>query len=322
MKRSLFIRCAISLAIAALTALSPLTAFAEEGGAWIMEGQTLYRDNVAYTRYDLPVGFFFTSWYQKELYAAPYNNTTGDRRLIVTAVGKGEETVVVSSAAGYFATDDAQSALSAYFSGSGGRFFLSDEYASQGVAFDDKSGLSQAYKSQQLVDVRASRLYRNLYCRVIRANDTYAFYEVTGEFYLVDDSLYYVEFASLPNNAFDADGNLSYRGENVVPMLETDLLTQEKIFRRANEFDYFGELLFDEELRADDRYAQSNRRYGGATMFWSFIFGVSLPLMIVVWTAILLIRRRGEHFKRLLFILFPAIAWLILGTVAFVFVLI
>ena len=309
MKRNLFIKILISAAIALLTASFSVSAFAADGEWTNFTGDSVTApDGSVYYAYDVPTNYHLNLWDRKVL----------DNYFNITSFGKEEKVVFVNfDYEKYFTTKQYKATLDAYFAGNGGEYFLSDRNIYVGAAYADVATIRARYQSGEKVTVDVTTLKNAFSSRACLVDESYNFSYIVGEFYYSEneDIVYYVDFDALTNNAFDADGNLSYRSGEI-QMLKLSDSERTAYLRALNTFSDFKYLLFDHSGNDSDYYGYGcNRTYPtyGINAFWTVLFGVALPLTVTVWTTVLLIRKRRDDYKRLFFVLIPAALWLITG---------
>ena len=318
MKRNFILKFAISLAIALLTISFSATVFAAEG-TWTKSGNTLTSpDGTVYTAYDVPAGYRINRWHYSTLQSSSTSSVPD-----VTSYGKGAKVVFVNyDYEKYFTTDDDKQALDDYFNGNGGEYFLSARDFRSGAKFDGIAAVMARYYSDEKTEITVTKLSDKLSARVINVDHTYTFSAFLGEIYLIDGEYYYVDFAALPNNAFDAEGNLSYRSGQVDMLKLTEAETETYLAAHERFDDFYYSLFGDDDYARyyDDGSYYVNHAFN-ARAFWSLIFNVSLPLMIAVWSLILILKKKRDDYKRLYFVFVPACLWLVAGIIIFVLII-
>ena len=326
MKSNIFVKILISLSICLLTASFSVSVFADEGEWTNFTGESVTApDGSVYYAYDVPANYYLNLWDRKDL---QYSFWTNSAR--ITSYGKEEKVVFVNfDHEKYFTTKEYKATLDEYFAGNGGEYFLSDKSINVGVAYENVASVRARYQSDAKVTVDVTTLKDAFSGRAILVDESYNFSYIVGEFYYFESEniVYYVDFDALENNAFDADGNLSYRSGKI-QMLKLSSSERSAYLRSRSTFSSFTYSLFEHENSDSDYYEYDggygcNRTYStfGTHAFWTVTFGIALPLMITVWTAVLLIRKRHDDYKQLFFILVPAALWLVAGIIVFVLIL-
>ena len=291
---------------------------------WIYDtDDTIYYGEIIYDAHYIPKGQHLNQWNTVTLQRG-YNDGTHPR---VTGYGKGIDVVFVDSNLKVCYTPrDYDTKIDDYFLRNDGDIFLSDRTFKHGAKYTYEFSIEDRYYIAEKTNVDVTSLVGRLYAKAIRLDDTYTFSVVKGEYYMLDSEIYYVEFAALPNKAFDSDGNISYRGGEIEMMKLTD--DEKSVIAAAkSSFKHFSELLFGLNAESNDDREQEEsydhdvfhyqRHFFDTRVVWAFIFGISLPLMIAVLSLVLIIRKKREGYKRLFFVFVPACMWLIAGTIVF-----
>lgn len=130
-----------------------------------------------------------------------------------------------------------------------------------------------------------------------------------GGFYKTLSGVYYVDYAALPNSAFDSSGNLSTREGTVKALL-----------LEGDDLSFFEETIENGEILDDFK------EFGDpppAIVFWimliasSVFFGFLLPLIPLVFSVVQLIRKKTRHPRSYIAIAVLSLLW----TVLFVLIL-
>ena len=136
-----------------------------------------------------------------------------------------------------------------------------------------------------------------------------------GAFYKTLNAVYYVDYASLPNSAFNSDGALSLREGNTVPAL---LLEGEQL------------AFFEDTLENGDEL-ESFKAYGdppSPVIFWimliasSAVLGFILPLVPLVLSIVMLIRKKTLYPYRYVILSVLSLLWMLLFLLIFLVLLI
>ena len=315
MKKNNILKTAISLAIVSLFALfaavsgAPAGAFAV-GNEWTTndERTELYCGDTTYYAHEIPADYRVTFWDTIILQSGSYKDTS------VRTYTEDQSILFVDNAYDvYFTTNEKYDDLKNYFNGSKGLYFLSNKFYDLGASFDKAKDVITNYKTAQKTMLDVTTLFRAFMTRLIFTDTTRTFLTAVGDFYLTDDKLYYVHYEDLPNNAFDSEGNLSYRSGEV-PAYE---LTEDECFAHDEaygNFDNFKSYTDDGGYGYDDpRSITLSPR-----IFWTFILGITLPLMVFLWSLVVFIRKRHEAYKRLIVPVIASAVWLVAGIIVFV----
>ena len=323
MKKSSLIKALVTVILIALVAIFPISVVsAAEQSEWTLNesGNVLTDGETEYERHAVPYGFKAEKWRE---YYLQISLDFSEYKMKVSSFGVDDSVLFVEDGTDYYATAETQQALESYFAGNGGKYYLSDTFGSSGTAIDDPDTFDDAYAVGQKTSVNVTTLPKVPYARIIRVDDTMNFSEITGEFYLIDGKLYYVDLSALPNNAFDADGRLSHRsGEISMLLLDKDL--SDRVYALAGSFTDFKDLLpvreEEEPQGRPDEYKEEAFSYA-VQIFWLALLGILLPLAAIVWSVVLMIRNKKKFNKKLLLVIIPATVWLAVGTVIFIILL-
>jgi len=116
-----------------------------------------------------------------------------------------------------YATEAGTQALDAFVEGEVATYRLKDPYSRECAVLERSvyEGMSQAAATAAKRRVDVSELKRVERHDLVAYEATDAIAYVSGAIYVLDDTLYYLDYRTLGNQYFDADGNFSYRKGSV-----------------------------------------------------------------------------------------------------------
>lgn len=186
------------------------------------DGQTLTGDGNSYEFYgsseDLETGRVI------DTYAYANNVTFNGSAYSVYSYEKGGEIIRLKSYSDgtrIYVTKEGKKILDGFFSGKDVRYKLWDGLTNKASNFDDTilAKLMTDYATgENLTNISVQSLKSSYNCQDVTMHDSIYFFTYTiGAFYTdrYTGEMYYVDYLSLGNQHFDANGNFSYRSGNV-----------------------------------------------------------------------------------------------------------
>lgn len=319
---------AILLCILLMLCLS-LTVFAsdasgktEEEIEWIVseDQNTLTDGNKVYTRYKI----FLYDWFRPyDFYVYPQDietdNPSADSighpaNVIEGKVIVNEEIAIVynyfSNTADYriYVTEQGKKIMDAYQAGEYSQYELAEgRYFSAKI----EQGPVNSWINQTPDTVmEAAELAELAYYEVLGYDATLTFAHVIGAVFENNGEYLYVNYSSLENNHFDADGNLSFRS-GTVPIVRLSATDAEYIETALESAEQFSVNTITEEIEPLD-----------ATISLSiFLILISpvlylLPLVLMILGIVMLCIKRIPGRKRWIWVIVLAAAWLVLAVLA------
>ncbi len=223
------------------------TAFASDYVEWELtpDGQTLTGDGVAYEFYGSFDDYDFgrvgdTYVYEDDVTFEEYGYT-------VSSYKKGGDIVRFSIYEGgtrVYATKEGAKILDGFFGGTNVCYKLwQDGGATKASDIDYEvlvKPLTDYALGENLTSISVQTLKNSYYCQVITMHDELYFLSYTiGAFYtdISTGEIYFINYLSLGNQYFDAEGNFSYRSGNV-DMVKLDPETEKAVTEALQNSDY------------------------------------------------------------------------------------
>lgn len=240
----------------------------------------------------------------------------------------GEDSGILYTAMTYFATDEAEAKLQTFFAGEY-RFFA---LAHSSVIFDERVLIAAPQKnlivenyeaSTDTLEMDVTTIEQDHWFPLIAKDDTLLFSTQIGALLTVGEDWYYVDFATLDNSHFNADGYFSFRSGTVTfKKLSGDAVTV--VAAAAARTDDDISPVLHEGMTPED--LQENNVLNSVislTAFWVLfvLVGFVLPLSGFV-TCLLLALRKKAHARRWFVPFGIASAWLILSIVILILLLV
>ncbi|MBR1891714.1 MAG: hypothetical protein IJ811_04395 [Clostridia bacterium] len=311
MKKSLLFKIIFTLAVLALTVVSPVTAFAEDNDLTFNDDRTQITYNQqTYNVHSLPFGYGLTDYYrhyiQKNFFGYDVYSTDQNDSILIEDRYSND----------FYTTDAYWETLQKYFSGEEGLFYL-QEYHYMRSYFDFSAlanEFNEAYGAQPLTEVQVQTLDLMQKHSLNFLDTTRAFYREYGIFFTSADNqtVYYVELDRLPNTAFDANGALSFRNGsiNVYPLTDEQ---RDRFLEACEEMTYY-------ETYNDYRSGLPTyeRRFN---YFPMVIFGILLPLFIFVWSLVIIIKKRHQAYARVYIANIASAVWFVTQVILLILLL-
>ena len=281
--------------------------FAATAPSWEVSesGERLYNGETVYFSHDVPELYCLTYW-QTHVIQQGSMLQTG----VVSFADNDDILFVDNDLTTYYADEQAQTALEKYFNGEEGLFYATERNEYYIAEVDGLKDVFETLANASAKNISVTKLENRLKARALFVDKSHTFKKTLGDFYLLDDGTYFVYYEGLPNNAFDAQGNLSYRSGEVTIFKLTDEHAQ---LVDEISFDYYKYVFGENKPNDPDDYPTV--RGTTITEISVCVFSIGLPLAIIITAAIIMIKNRKKGAKRLLFIVIPAALWLIAGVV-------
>ena len=281
-----FIKRTVALTVAVLF----LFCFAVSASAaknyvkWEMsdDEMTLTGDGVVYTRYNTPAAFYVDAQtvYRYEKYLSQYSD-------YISAPYKDADFVWITNnyyePVIYCATDDARAALDRFFAGEG-EYHITDGYYGENADISDKVAAAVisadgATRTEDVVSLKYDKHFE-----LALYDETHTFYYTLGMLFRIDGSYWYVDYSSLVNQHFDADGNFSFRSGEVT-LYAVDGAYTDYIDDAEDDMEY---TYTDYSWEDYDPYYENDDTEVSMTVFFvSYsILGFVIPLAIGVLTVV------------------------------------
>lgn len=337
MKKTM-IRVAL-LALAALLTLS-LVACGDDGdhkqftvdatGAVITDGTNTY------TCHEIPVGFY-RGPVLSEAAVCCYKNTVALFGSSVTLYEPGGDSGILyaesyySDLSGvYFATDAAEAELQAFFGGEYHNFALA-----RGTNGNERILVSETQKNTVVTGYMTSpetRLFdvttidqNNCWFPLVAKDKTGTFSTDIGALLLVDNACYFIDFSTLDNSRFDANGYFSFRSGSVsgrkmagnAAQVVNDLLT-----RFATDNDRAPILTEGTTLESIAAEAE-NEEQASMVLFWTLYIGAGFVLPGAgLAVGLIFATRQKPHAHRWFIVVGIAGLWLLISCVVLLLILV
>ncbi len=324
MKRNRKICLLISLVLLLTVILAPV-AYAEDADAQtveLVEWEMFHNDTIPYLlgegkRYEPYQGS--RDFYLDPKTAYCYENTVevdeygslveGD----ILAPSKGAEFVWIET--NYqnhiYATSKGKAALDSFLAGNLVKYTLEIDGMNAELSGVDVNKLDYAAtQASGAVTVEVRSLENQEMYEIITRDTTYTFAYVHGAIYYIDNQYYYVNYETLGNHYFDADGNFSYRkGTVVLTKLDT---ANTLIIDKAKESleSYYTEYTYEYELVINDEAIMMVL----AIAFWVIYAAIGLiPSVVLILLGVIMtiIFRKKHGGKRWLIFALLGVLWFI-----------
>ena len=239
----------LPLAVAVIMLFSlALLVSAEEYVEWTLseDKSTLTGDGKTYTRYAEPFAF----WYKPtESFRYANNATNSSYSAPVCAKYKGADIVqlgIHSDVELYYATEEAKASLDRFFSGEGTYYLESSDsrFSKLDVSVNDS-----IFESDSMAETRTEEVYslsdnKEKTYEIVVFDESNRYCYALGRVFWLDGRYWFVDYSTLNNNYFTADGKFSFRSGEVT--------------LRA----------LDDSITADIDYAAKNLSYRSANTKW------------------------------------------------------
>lgn len=161
-----------------------------------------------------------------------------------------------------FVTEKGAADLDAFVSGSIGSLAVENADGERAyISMDMVENWNEALRNDEDVetfdvrDIKPAGMKVEVFDVIARDESSTFAYQYGAIYRLSDGNYWYVNFADLENNCFDANGNLSYRGGSIEMVLITDVTTLEEVLASMSyrDVEYYyeweGEPYLDEDYR-------------------------------------------------------------------------
>ena len=337
MKKTM-IRVAL-LALAALLALS-LVACGDDGDykQFSVDEQlsTITDGTTTYKQYSLPLGFY-RGPVLSETAVCCYKNTVTLYGSPVTLYESGGDSGILYCESYYtdfdsfyFATDAAEAELQAFFGGEYHNFALA-----RGTNGNERILVSETQKNIVVTGYMTSpetRLFdvttidqNNCWFPLVAKDKTGTFSTDIGALLLVDNACYFIDFSTLDNSRFDANGYFSFRSGNVsgrrmtgdAARVVSDLLT--RISTELDRAPILAEGTTPESIAAE----AENEEQASIVLFWALYIGAGFVLPGAgLAVGLIFATRQKPHAHRWFIVVGIAGLWLLISCVVLLLILV
>ena len=336
MTKNLRAVCAMILLTVLLFSAFSITAFAEDrkGVQWEFvngDDSKLSGDGVIYEKITLPVGcsfFTLSNRYQ-------YMNTVKTYGMQVFAAEKSGYLVYIRSGSQddltFYCRSDMMPAMQNYLNGTEGKYVIRSPYNRDGVHSKDKfydlsdnfatdlKGLSQKGNGTKInvSDLKNSKIYE------LRLQDKSGLLTtLLGAVYALPNGGWgYVDYTTLDNIHFDADGNFSYRQGTVTVYPVEDFPEQLK-----QNSDGFYTMTREQAYESDEYRNNQSSAYekSSITSFWIIfvLLGYLVPIAPFIVGLSFALSSKWSHAKRWYLVSGLAVVWFVLAILLTVLLLI
>ena len=289
-----------------------------------------------YTLHTLPRGYYRGAALGEEPVRSYNNPVEGVEDMGLYLLAHGEESGILYTnwslpAYVYFATDEAEAKLQTFFAGNARFYALA--YGPTGnesvlIPAPQKNVIAENYAaSADTLDVDVTTIAPANWFPLVAKDDTLLFSTEIGALLLIGTDWYYVDYATLDNSHFDADGYFSFRSGTVTfKKLSGDAVTvaTAAAARCIDPNDSDASVTLSEGMTLDDLAVDDEiSSVMSLAAFWvSFVLvGFVLPLGGLV-TCLLLSLRKKPGARRWFIPVGIAALWLVLALVILILLLV
>ncbi len=212
-----------------------------------------------------------------------------------------------------YVTSVGKSDIDAFLNGTSVKYTLESGTMNADISNEEIKGLDDASRQPiNAITVDVTTLESQERYDVIARDGTYTLAYVHGAIYYIDNQYYYLNYQTLGNNYFDADGNFSYRSGSV-PLTPVDAMTASVIDQTVQDLtEYTIEYTYENDY--DDIFGSGDYPYA---IFWViFVFlGFIAPIPLLVLGIVLPIVRKKKDGKRWWALAILAGLWLLLAAI-------
>ncbi len=312
-----------------LMASAESTVETEETPDWIVsdDQSTLFYGDLVYTRYDLyPYDWFrpydLYSYSQDIETDDPYLSTVGHPAHVI----EGQVTVNYDIAVVYnyfgsgadyrvYVTAQGAASLKDYRTGNYSQYHLTDGYSMSApisynlvqdwdIHWDLDAFVMNGYSKE------ATELGQMDYYEIIGYDETVTFAHVVGAVFDDNGTYLFVDYDSLDNSYFDANGNLSFR-QGTVPVLVLDQQDENAINEVIDQLEYYSPNIIAEEIEPLEATVS-------ILLFLVFAspFLYLLPIALMIFGIIMSTVKKVPNRKRWIWVIVLAAVWLLLAVLA------
>ncbi len=271
----------LAIALTMLFALTLLVSAENEYVKWELseDMSTLTGDGKVYTRYEEPFAFW-----SKPLATFVYANKARNSNYSVRVSAPYKDADLVSLDIGspnaiYYATSEVKESLDRFFNGdgvyylkSGTRFSKLDATVKDAI-FNDK-GRAET-RTEEVYGLSG---YKVVSYEITVFDESDSFYYVLGRAFYLDGKYWFVDYSTLPNNYFTADGEFSFRSGEVTLCALDESLAKE-INSASNELEYrYGDSTWEDY----DPYYEKDTSDLPEYFFWIVfsVIGFAIPAFL------------------------------------------